>query len=88
MDSSKNFPLTFENLTEFLHLSYGNKKLKETALEYTSDIESLKNMMNAVHDLTSNRNFKNRINRIIKRLDNNSGYYSSSDTSSIEENLN
>lgn len=62
------FPIGFEKLVEFLDESYGKSNISEIALKYTTQISSFINLLAATQDYIQENNLKNRIKRIVKRL--------------------
>ena len=81
------YPISFVDLKEFLYISYDNPKVKETAENFTKDSIGLQRMLNEVQEKTENRNLKNRIFRLNRRLQDLTENWYSEDSSSIEDSL-
>ena len=85
--NSKNFasyPFDFDNIIDFLLTTYDNPKVMENALKHIQDIPALTPMLSHVKDLLSERNLKNRIIKILKKLINSNANSDLEDGSSTD----
>ena len=84
--NSNNYPLEFDNLTAFLKETYGSSSPLEVAHKFTTDIPGLVQMLRDTYP-SVDRKLKNRITRIIKKIEavNNSEFLSSNDESDIND---
>lgn len=64
------FPLSRDDLIKFLDEAYGKSDSLNIALKYTRDIQSLIEMLKMIHQSIVHTNLKNRIDRMIKKLEN------------------
>ena len=84
IESEKNTHLlSFNQVAEFLLNTYNNKKIPETAQTYTSNTPALIELLKDILGYIVESRLKNRIKRIIKRLETSDLADSSSDASSI-----
>ena len=63
-----NYPLSFEQLSEFLSETRGQKNFLEIAEKYTNDTNSLLKMLTDIHGLVDKRCLKIRLTKIKKAL--------------------
>ena len=70
MSSLEKFPLNFEQITSFLQVTWGKSDVYNIATTFTSDINSLIEMLSDIYSLLNDRSLKSRITRIKKRLEN------------------
>ena len=80
-ENSSTYPITFNKLIEFLTEVHGVSNVRDMSYYFTSNTAALIKMLNDTHDLSSDRNMKSRINRIVKRIENPSKTTSESDSS-------
>ena len=66
--NSKNFPLDFDHLSEFLFKAYDNINILETSRTYTQDTSAIVNMLVELTPHILERKLKSRIGRLVNKL--------------------
>ncbi|CAH2091150.1 unnamed protein product [Euphydryas editha] len=66
---SSDYPLSIDEFKNYLDETFGKENTLQITLTYTEDIDSFRKMLKDIISKISSRNVKNRINRIIKKLD-------------------
>ncbi|KAK2578370.1 hypothetical protein KPH14_001066 [Odynerus spinipes] len=74
------FILNYINLINFLQEIIGNPNHIDTAKKYTEDIKALSTMLRHIYPSLTHRSIKNRLTRIIKKLENNDNSQDTLDT--------
>lgn len=62
------YVLTYPQLIDFLENSTGHKDVVSLSEEYTTNTVELITMLQNIHSLTNDRSIKNRLTRLIKKL--------------------
>lgn len=70
MINTTGYPLNLDQFKNFLQQTYGHPKTIELAKNFTEDIPALIKMLQNTYIHFNERSIKNRITRIIKRLQN------------------
>lgn len=82
------YPLSYEQLKDFLEKSHGNADPLSLSKTYLEDTASIIKMMRSVYPYVDNRNIKSRFTRLINKLENNStASDSESHGSSVRSNM-
>lgn len=79
------YPLSFDQLIEFLFTAYENHNAKETAIKYTEDIAKLISMIFEIKQVITERKIKIRITKIIKSLQSTSVDMTSGESSALDD---
>lgn len=66
---TRDHTLSIEELKNYLDETFGKENILQITLNYTEDIDSLRKILKDIIAKISSRNVKNRINRIIKKLE-------------------
>lgn len=66
---SENFPLDLNKTAEFLHETYGKQNILEISEKFSENTTALAYMLSNISVKISNQKLKNRIKRIVKRLE-------------------
>lgn len=67
-DSGKTYPLSGEQIREYLRRTYGVKNISDITYSYTEEIDPLIEMFKDLISNTTSRSLKSRISRIITKL--------------------
>ncbi|KAJ8681398.1 hypothetical protein QAD02_017185 [Eretmocerus hayati] len=66
--TTKQYPLSFEKMTEFLVAAYDNHHIYEEACKFTPDMQALNLMLTDIVEEITDKNLIHRIKRIQKRI--------------------
>lgn len=77
--------VNFDSLSKFLTESFGNRDTINLAIKYSPDLTQLAETLRLSYDHITDNALRSRIKRILKKLDNQDDYTSSSGTSTQEE---
>ena len=86
--NTEKYPLNFDDITNLLQSTYNNTNVLKVTSSYSADTKALTIMLTDIKEIATERKIKNRIDRILKKLqyaETNDGFLSESAASTFED---